>query len=1259
MAGWYVTANDLKVWTASSKRRAEEILPLLVKKLIMASSKPLSIDFPSGDSVAIGGWDGTLHVEQGNDFIPSGKSGWEIGTNDNVKKKADDDYTKRTEEPAPYNLKETSFVFVTSRLWTKRDSWVREKQNDNQWKDVRGLNADDLQNWLEQCPSVHRWFSEIIGKRTPNIFDINQAWEVFSNTTKVKLTSDFFLYERNDSVKKLNSLLSEQPSVIRVKSRLIDEAYGFILSIVKNNPTFSNRCLIVRKQEDWDYMMESKQNLILIPKDFSPSGLGATVANGHIVLMAIDERNSASSTIDLEHSQREIRTNAIKKLGFDGMTANLIYQETKGYLNPLIRHPLMQPIDYYQPDWPETCSANVLFAMLFATEWREDNDGDREIMEVLVGISYQQFEQEILKLCSLNDPPIRKVGSVWQVISKIDLWLQIASNLSMPNLERLGNAAQKVFIDLDPSYELAPEERYMANIKGATPLYTNLLKQGLADSLAMVAAYGDDFSKQIGDNKPSTLISYWVKQIFESHKNTQLWYSIRNITSLIAESAPEAFLDSVEKSSQGSSSPIFGLFKEETDGTFGACYHSGLLWGLEVVAWNKKYLSRVSLCLARLSQIDPGGSWGNRPFNSLVDIYLGWINNIPATHEERILVIEQVLLPNYPDITWNLMKNLLLNNTRVTTGISKPRHREWLNDYDEKPSLKAYHNYIEKIVYIMIREVGNNLEDRICDLIESFDSYNKEQQEEVINYLLSIKASEISNEIRCKILNNLRDILSQHREYPNAKWSWPETLLARLEKVYNNLDFDNFVKRDLYLFDEYWPKLIEPINKKEVDYEERGKLVEKKRLDAVQEIYKMCGKEGILELASSCKLPMLVGESSYKSSMKEELFPLVIEWLESKDYKKDFVNGFVSIFAIKDFKGVIGLLDKNWTERKKVSYLLLLPVTYETLNYLEELTAVAREFYWENIGVNNLLSQNVSEVMYTVLKLRDVNRSYTALYLINRVLHSNPNSTNLNYEIIASTLIDIATKSCKEKPFQNIHYQLKEAIKLVQNSKEVSEEVIIQIEWLYTKILGRNYFSPNRLIKKVVEDPTYLSQLVSWIYRRSDGNVDPKEELTDSLIRQRAEIAFELLSMVSILPGQNGEVIDSDFLNHWIDDARERLGKIGRLDVGDIVIGNILSHCPNGADGVWPHESVREVVERWKSEKIESGIITGLFNARGVTVRNPYSGGRQERGLAKEYYSDAESIQLIYPRTSEMLRSIARGYEREADREDREVELLD
>jgi hypothetical protein len=130
-------------------------------------------------------------------------------------------------------------------------------------------------------------------------------------------------------------------------------------------------------------------------------------------------------------------------------------------------------------------------------------------------------------------------------------------------------------------------------------------------------------------------------------------------------------------------------------------------------------------------------------------------------------------------------------------------------------------------------------------------------------------------------------------------------------------------------------------------------------------------------------------------------------------------------------------------------------------------------------------------------------------------------------------------------------------------------------------------------------------------------------------------------------------------LNQWVDEARKLLHDADRVKIGDDQIGSYLSHSPVGNDGVWPHESVRSVIERVKSSQLDLAIRLGKQNARGMTSRSPWDGGKQERILAAQYYSDAKKIELIYPRTAEILRDIGRDYDNEARRQDWDSELHD
>jgi hypothetical protein len=94
----WIDSTDLRSW--ANRRDCQETLPLLVRKLIKTTATTIqSMKFPSGESVLLGGWDGTLEVTDGTDYLPTGISLWEFGTSKDPKGKADDDYAKRVSNP--------------------------------------------------------------------------------------------------------------------------------------------------------------------------------------------------------------------------------------------------------------------------------------------------------------------------------------------------------------------------------------------------------------------------------------------------------------------------------------------------------------------------------------------------------------------------------------------------------------------------------------------------------------------------------------------------------------------------------------------------------------------------------------------------------------------------------------------------------------------------------------------------------------------------------------------------------------------------------------------------------------------------------------------------------------------------------------------------------------------------------------------------------------------------------------------------------
>ncbi|MHC5722677.1 MAG: hypothetical protein ACYT04_28910 [Nostoc sp.] len=161
----WVDATDLIRWADRLDARAR--LPQLLRLLIHATvQQPQRVDFSSGESIQMPGWDGIVDAPKGNSFVPNGYSVWELGTNKDFKTKAEGDYKKRVADSLGVVCSQTTFIFVTPRRWADKDNWERNKKNEGIWADVRAYDADDLEQWLELelASGVHNWLAQLMGK---------------------------------------------------------------------------------------------------------------------------------------------------------------------------------------------------------------------------------------------------------------------------------------------------------------------------------------------------------------------------------------------------------------------------------------------------------------------------------------------------------------------------------------------------------------------------------------------------------------------------------------------------------------------------------------------------------------------------------------------------------------------------------------------------------------------------------------------------------------------------------------------------------------------------------------------------------------------------------------------------------------------------------------------------------------------------------------------------------------------------------------
>lgn len=190
-----IRSNDIKNWAENSEASSE--LPEIIKKLVYTASNQIDkIKFLSREDNNNPGWDGIVNNTGVHPHIPSGCSFWEIGTNKRPKKKADEDYNKRTLQTEESIRRESTFVFVTPRPWRNKEQWIQTKREREEWKDIRVIDCNDLTSWINQQLTIKLIFLEKhLGQHLDGIHSLEYAWNKWTRYTIIDLPPLLFKKE--------------------------------------------------------------------------------------------------------------------------------------------------------------------------------------------------------------------------------------------------------------------------------------------------------------------------------------------------------------------------------------------------------------------------------------------------------------------------------------------------------------------------------------------------------------------------------------------------------------------------------------------------------------------------------------------------------------------------------------------------------------------------------------------------------------------------------------------------------------------------------------------------------------------------------------------------------------------------------------------------------------------------------------------------------------------------------------------------------
>jgi hypothetical protein len=1255
----WLDAGQIDAWSRLVDARTS--LSEIIAQLVRASAAGMrEYDFPTGDSSQRPGFDGRIVAVPANGFehfLPEGSSVWEYGASEDFLKKANEDYKTRTEKPGEaVDPTQTTLVIVTGRRWNLQKptlaDWIAEKRAEGHWKDVRAYDAIALEAWLELCPAVAAAIARNVVGTLPQTGAISpqEFWDEYSSQFEPHLKEEVLIAGRKDQSEAMLRELTAGPQVRRWLGDSLAEVLAFMVASIRLAPESDRKFLesrvLLLETKEAARLLNGRKNLI-----FSVNGeatpMAGVLANSHAAVVPLGRdslRDDAATRLNRPSGYE--MSEALKSMGLNEDDCRRLALECDRSVTILARRIAIAGAK--RPGWHKDA---VLIPALLAGAWDTSSQNDRSIVARLAGANdYQEFEATIRQYRQVEDAPLESVDTVWAIRAPVDVFVNLANLLGPEHFATLRQAVEDVFSQINPALELAIEDRPFARMRGAGSPHSPWLREGLANTLLMVATIGEKSGLVINGASPQHYVNEVIASIPSLRDNHRVIASLSHELPLLMEAAPDPLLSALEQLLEGDGEKILPIFQDskEHSSIFTSSPHTGLLWALELIAWDPDYLLRASTILLKLAAIDPGGTLSNRPARSLRHIFLSWHPATNASLRQRLATLDSLIKQN-ESIAWSLLTGLLPKGFDSGGSGLKPKFRE--ADASEREIVtqgllyKSYDEIISRAV--ALAGISSSRWANLLDTIHTFS----DPQKQLALESLSSQIDHFSETERTELWEKLAKVIRHHRAWPAAAWSLNDDVLARLEDILKRLKPTDPFQQTLWLFEESFP-LIEHKDGKDFLGE-----AERLRKEAVADLIKARGLLAPLDLAARAKAPRFIGLAvGQVLSSNQELVNIA----QAAFARGPRFDGFISLLSAAaldrfgdDWRRAI--LEWNGLETLTDEQIVTLTLGWShersTWDYIAGFGESADTLYWKTRSAWGIRGDQ-TELTFAAEHYLAVNRAeIIVLELFTRIKEIE------SYLLLAT--LDQFDQRIGEEPklieAQNLDFYLEQVFSALRERDDITSADIAVREYRYLSLLRatRVYSRDSHALeldKFMAESPEFYVRILSDVF--SPASERGQQRQVTEQERAKAHIGWTLIEGFVTIPGQTDDQLDIEQLRAWVAEVRRLAEENDLLRIAEEKIGALLAHAPKDPiDKRWPHSVVRSCLEEWSSDSIEQGIFTECINMRGVTKRLPRDGGQQERALSRGIRIAATAL-AAWPRTQKLRRSLAAYWDEAAKRED-------
>ena len=1244
-----ISALRLKQW--GETRRAEEELPELVSRLIRTELFAAGfIRAPSDERIIEPGPDIAVNnPARATRHVPCGQSVWEVSTRADVQKKATEDLSRRG-LPTGWQQETTSFVFVTTRSWPGAKEWAFQQHSKHPWRSITVLDATDLQSWVEESLGVQLWLmdQDRMGLKREGFRWLRAAvrdWSLVANphpgTALLRSSVDRHFTAWREWLR------SPPRNPLTIIGESTGEALLFVQALIEHGASQAPRTpiegLCVSTEEALRHLAGSPpSDVVVIPTNERVRELA--VAHSSVLRVVLPATGQPWVMNPLNVSPAGITSvrDFLVGAGVDTGRAAQLARSSGGSVSVLRR--LTRKDGDGAPDFhlPNRLSPILAAAGLFGI-WDAGSVADRKVVLRLTGRQRDEdLEEAWTELLDLPETPIWMDGERRGVNSRLDTWLRFTEGKITPQ------ALDRYFAAVSPALGEAPLDRPGERLllpKDYQALrdsqVSGELLRGLAQGLVLLAAFGDRMNQRLVGPPVSARVAQAVFTALEDMTVDRLRV-LHAVMPLLAEAAPEAFLEAMEADLQQTNSAQKALlnFRRGDGGSESArliystdalSYRSSLMRAYETLAWFPEYAEQAIDLLAQLADEEVLDHHGGQPRQSLAELLKPWHCG-SVLDAERHCVVLRKLAEQHPEWAFDFVQKCLRRGHEIAFPTNLPL---WRGDPDGAESVRSADH--QMAVYrtaadILVQYAGTS-ERTVRAAIDSIDNLREQEAARVWDSVATWAASEsCSPEERTRLVRHLTAFadgaLTRHGREHNRE---------EARRVLDELSAFPVTVPDLWLFNndatrrEHRPE--------DPTWEVTEERLEQKRCSALRGLRESGGIDAILSLVPEVWNTGMLGAVASRVLSTGEVHSTVSKALQAGGEDAGspmrwFIQGLLDEIDDVDADALTDAIRSSSFAKLNPDWLPCLLARLPLgpgASRADGLSGRELKLFWEQFDSGRHVVPSERKD-WLIAGLCSVVRPRAALWALRG-----------NFEGAQTESLRLLVDTLPQSEEQNLDYLDNELITAIRKRPDLSPDDVAGIEFMFFDVLEADEMPA--LAKAVASNPSWLQEALMLCMRRQDDAEDPPgwAERTKSAPEWLRRRAYRLFKWLPRLPGTTSSGYDVEQGLAWTTSILSFAEEHDRREVAESLLGQAFGSAGFHEDGT-PTDELTNLLEAVRCSRIEQGVAVSASNQFGAVCLPEGDAGRPYRARA-DFYRELEArYRDPAPRTARVMRILQRSF---------------